>query len=711
MFDRRMKILLAAFAVFGGVLVHRLVDLQILCTKEYLEVASAPEKTPYKPIPPTRGRILVRGAGGKGTVELVGNELCFELAVYYPVMDPDEWWINDQHRLIRQRVREQAKNPKLIVPKEELTFRLHQDIDEFWTMLSKSTSTPKEELLGRRDLIVQSIKGLIDRVHAQQEDYVDYPILEQRMHYPLIPDLDEKQALELRGKLADNPWAVVRPSVRRVFRQKDILCHILGRTERIPGSISKTYQQTEEDHYLPGELRGKEGLELFYDKRLRGRRGWLKMDKEPRVETPPEDGRDIVLSIDIELQRFVQQRLTEQVHNLPYAIAGGAVVIDLRDNSLLAMVSVPTFDPEIFKDRTKYNKLQTDKKYLPMIDRVLNARYSPGSIVKPYVGAWAIEHGKVGSHQTYDCQGRLSENLNAFKCWLPPPGHGPMDFVEAIAHSCDIYFYRVGEIITAEGMTDLYRSIGFDHSVPLGVSEDNPNGLPNVPGHIPDQAWFIRRWGRGMSVGDARNLAIGQGDLLITPMQGVIMTKALITGTYQPPRVLTDEPDPPATPVGIRPSILRLARDGMYKVVNNPRATGYKDAYTDKIVLAAKTGSATAPPRPIEWEVSYQDPITGQTVKQIVTDKDKFIASAPVPEMQISWRSTGFFPTLKPEDQKDAYGRTKHLAHGWFTGYAPAGRPRIVALVFIEYGIAGGSGAGPVFKDIMLKCQDLGYLK
>jgi cell division protein FtsI/penicillin-binding protein 2 len=151
----------------------------------------------------------------------------------------------------------------------------------------------------------------------------------------------------------------------------------------------------------------------------------------------------------------------------------------------------------------------------------------------------------------------------------------------------------------------------------------------------------------------------------------------------------------------------------MKKVINDPRATGYKDAYSDKIVLAAKTGSATAPPRVVEWEISYQDPITGQMISKNVPESErrKFIESAPVPEMQIKKNISAVFPTLKPEDQHDSYGREKHLAHGWFTGFAPAAHPRIVTLVFIEYGIAGGSGAGPVFKDIMLKCQELGYIK
>jgi len=706
-----MKILLIGFAMVGVLLVYRLGQLQFVEAEEFLKKATAPEQTQYKPIFPTRGKILARGAGGKGFVELIGNELCFEVAVYYPVMDPDLWWINAQHRSILRKMREKAKNPKLVVPKEELAFTLRQDIDNFWTMLSQNTPISREELFSRRDRVVQAIQNRIAYVHQHREDFIDDYIEEQRWYYPLVSNLDEKQALELRGKLADTPWAVVRPSVKRVFREGDVLCHILGRTSKIPGSFDKFYRKNDDEDDLPGELRGREGLERTFDKRLRGTRGWVKLEKEPKIDTPPEDGSDIVLTIDIELQKYIQKRLMEQIKALHYATAGAAVVIDVKNNELLAMVSVPTYDPDSLNDIDKFEKLLDNSKYLPLIDRVLNATYEPGSIVKPFVGAWAIQHKKVGMYQSFECTGQLFPNVRAFRCWMPPPGHGPVDYVHSLAHSCDIFYYKVGEAVTAEGMCDLYRSLGLDQPVPLGVSPDSPRGIPNRKGHVPDPAWFIRTKGRGMSVGDARNLAIGQGDLNITPLQGVLMTKAILTGEYQAPKILTDEPAPPGHSIGIKPSILALAKEGMRMVVNDPQATGYTAAYTDKLVLAGKTGSATAVPRQVEWEASYRDPITGQIVKMNVTNKDKLKATAPVPELEINWRTLATFPTLRPEDQTDSHGRSKNLAHGWFTGYAPAGNPKLVAIVFIEYGIAGGSAAGPVFKDIMLKCQELGYLK
>jgi penicillin-binding protein 2 len=277
--------------------------------------------------------------------------------------------------------------------------------------------------------------------------------------------------------------------------------------------------------------------------------------------------------------------------------------------------------------------------------------------------------------------------------------------IHAIKNSCDVYYYHIGELITAEGMSDLYQKIGFGSPIPLGIS--------NSGGRVPTQEWFVEHHGRGMSTGDARNLAIGQGDLEITPLQAAIMTSAIATGRYQPPRFLVGEPLPPGRPIGISQYALQLARNGMVKVLNDPDGTGHKWGYAEDLtVLAAgKTGSAQAPGRSIEWEVSYPDQDTGLIVKKTVTNLRKFLENPPVPRKEISWRTTKSFPELLEKDQVDPHsGRKNSLAHAWFIGYAPAQNPKIAVVVLIEYGMAGGKGAGPAFKDIMLMCQDLGYI-
>jgi penicillin-binding protein 2 len=695
-----MKLLLLFFVLFGLLLVFRLVKIQVGQYEQYAQIAKAAPATPMKPIPATRGRILSRGPGGDGTVELVANEPCFELAVYYPVMDPDKWWISDQFKTLRKKIRKAQNDPKLKIPDDELNPVLTGQINQFWENLSVLTDTPLSELQATRERTTQIIRSWINNVHKDRET-ADYPILEQRMYYPVVSDFDEDEAITLREQLGNSSWAIVRPSTRRLYRRGDTLCHLLGRTTRTPGTQPKTFKIIDKD-YLPGELEGISGMEAVCDETLKGHRGWVEVDEDRKIVTEPQDGKDVVLTIDVALQEYIQHRLAKQVKSLPYATGGAAVVIDVRNWELLAMASVPTFEPADYIAQFKKNS--QDQIQLPLFNRVLRGQYAPGSIVKPIIGAWAISEGKVTPFQTYHCSGYLDENLKRFKCWLPS-GHGDVDLIHAIKGSCDIYFYHIGQLLTAEGVAEFYKKIGFGQSVPFGID--------NEEGRVPTQEWFIAHHGRGMSIGDARNLAIGQGDLEITPLQAAVMMSAVATGRYQPPRFIVGEPLPPGHSIGISSYALGLARSGMDKVINDTDGTGHKYGFADELTVqaAGKTGSAQAPARSIEWEVSYQDPVTSQPVSQTVDDLNKFLRSAPVPRKDIEWKTTRSVPEMKEEDKRDPNtGRSLGLAHGWFAGYAPLQRPKIVVVVFIEYGMAGGSGAGPVFRDILLKCQDLGYI-
>jgi penicillin-binding protein 2 len=535
---------------------------------------------------------------------------------------------------------------------------------------------------------------------------MDYPVLEQRMYYTVVGDLDEKEAVDLRGKLGNSTWAIVRPGSRRNYLRHETLCHLLGRTIRTPGSQSKTFRILDDD-YLPGELQGLEGLEYSCDDILRGNRGWIELGKKTTIRQQPADGKDVVLTIDVELQEYIQNRLKKQVKSLPYATGGAVVVMDIRNSEILALASVPTFDPSEFRQR--YEELRHDRKYLPLTNRAIQMRYPPGSIVKPLVGAWAMTKGKITESTSFYCKGYLSENLKAFKCWLPS-GHQEENFTEAIKNSCDVYFYHVGELLTAEGMSEFYQHLGVDEQTPLAVREDGSSGISTIRGRVPTQKWFISHHGRGMSVGDARNLAIGQGDLEISPLQAAIMTEAIISGVYQPPRIFTSEEKSVGKKLGISPYALRLARQGMYQVIHDTDGTAHKFAYDSNYSAAGKTGSAQAIPRPIRWEMSYVDPNSGKLVKEIVSNREDFYSKTPVSQKAINYKTIESFPQLRDEDKFDpGSNREKTMSHGWFVGFAPVDKPKIVCIVFIEYGLAGGSGAGPVFKDVMLKCKEFGY--
>lgn len=745
MYRFRITLFIILALLIAAVILTRLADLQFRQADYYRARLSDRGNFAFKPIPAKRGRILATGPGGAGYVELVGNKPSFELAVFYPLMDPDPEWITGEVRRIRKE-RKTSTQPATLPPEEQL----QQDIDAFWGKLAELTGEDPATLQYRRDRAVRIVRRNIAAVEKRQkaegnlaEDAnLDYAITEQRMAYPVVSDLDHDEAVRLRLAFGGKEWATIRPSYSRDFRPGHTLCHLLGRTRREPGSPAKVFaknvrdiidtQGDVEDHErqpLPGQLIGRTGLESAYDSVLRGRHGWAELSDPPMPAIEAKDGSDLVLTIDYDLQNYCEQRIRDRIRGgkelpdggteepLNYATGGAAVVLNLEDNSILALASLPTYDPAALADPAIFEQLLSDHKRLPLLNKALLGRYPAGSIVKPIVTQFAFDAGVTTSGRQITCVGRYSEDNPAFRCWLYT-GHGPMNAEQAIAQSCDIYFYHIGEEICglvpsgkqpadAERLCSYYRKYGFGES-PAGLL------LPTSKGFVPDQAWFMQQWKRTISRGDARNLAIGQGDLLITPLQAVNMLSALLNGQLRPVRLAKNDRLPEPKEIGISRASVPLVRRGMEEVVADASHGGaYTTVHTDRVPLAGKTGSAQAPLRPIGWTLSYVDG-EGKTREMNSNnpwqEKLQLMRDDPAAkEFRIT--ATQWYPSLSEEDTKLRTDRPNKPAHAWFLGYAPAERPKVAIVVLIEYGMAGSKAAGPVFRDIALKCQDLGYLK
>lgn len=637
-------------------------------------------------------------------VELVGNDPSFELGVYYPAMDPDKWWVKGQLRSIRREVRDTLTDVSSAERRERCREELDRRLEAFWDTIVEVTGVDVDRIQSRRDRIVRLIRRRIDHLCKVKGDLdeLEYPLAEQRIYHPILMALDEDTALNLRMELADQPWAQVRPGTQRVYRRGRTLCHILGRTYRMPGAVPKTFEPMDDEDYLPGEIRGRSFLEKQFDDRLKGKRGWLvELPDQPRIRTEPIDGEDVTLTIDIALQEYAENRLQEQIDTLDYATGGAAVVLDLRDQSILALASAPTFDPATLG--RNYTELVEDYIHLPLLNRALMGQYPPGSIVKPTVAAIAMGTQSCSPNMRWFCQGYLFRKLKAFRCWRSS-GHGDMDFVEGISQSCDVFFYKVGERIGAQELTQYYRSFGFGDIVA---------GLPLAQGAglVPDQAWSISHVGRGLSVGDARNLAIGQGALLVTPLQAAVMHATLLEGELRPVKLAESQSIGRSQPLPFPRRSFGLILRGMERGVNDPHGTGYNYARSDELIAAGKSGSAQTPGRSIRWRITYTD--TSGRQHTIETDDKagvlKRIRGQGVKNEDISWRTIGWFPVISEEDRNRRLDRPGELAHGWFLGHVPADNPRVVILVFIEYGMSGGRAAGPVFKDLAEQCKALGY--
>lgn len=697
MLTTRLKILMIIVAILFGIIGVRIFQIGFLQHKIWVKLATAEPNFPYSPIPANRGRIFARSSKRGKLVELVGNEPCFELAVYYPMFSPDRWWLRREILTVNRELKATlGKDAKITI--EQVMYIIQQRRRQFWEKISRVCNIPEDELTDIIKKTTELVSKRTSRTRKLLGENADYPLLEERMYYPILTDIDEERALELRLQLEKMEYITVRPSTKRVYRYPNILAHIIGKAIQIPGSLSKSFTITDEE-YLPGEFRGVNGLEQAYDKVLKGKRGWIELSSERRILLQPVDGKDLILTVDIDLQEFVERALAEQVRSLPYATGGAVIVMDIKDNSILAIASYPSYNLETFEE--EYKNLANDHINLPLFNRALMGVYPPGSIVKPLVAAYALSEGKITPNTIFTCRGYLSEKLKSFRCWLPYPGHGDMSMVSAIYNSCDIYFYHLGELLGADELIELYRKVGF------GKRLEFP--LPNSSGLVPTQEWFLKRWGRGISIGDARNLAIGQGDLLITPLQAIVMLKTLLTGKYNPPRLLVNEEIPQTENINLSKKAIELAQEGMELTVNLEGATAYNYVHSEKIKLAGKTGSAQALPRVI-WKVSYFDKEKQKKTIQYTQNLKKFIEQNNLRDGQYSAEKV-VFPQLSEGDRIDPYGRKRSLSHGWFLGYAPADHPRILACVFIEYGISGGQSAGPLFKEIMLKCKGLGYIK
>ena len=321
---------------------------------------------------------------------------------------------------------------------------------------------------------------------------------------------------------------------------------------------------------------------------------------------------------------------------------------------------------------------------------------------KPIVAQIAFHHNVLTPATRYDCAGRFLDTSNRFRCWKTQ-GHGRLDPVQAISQSCDVYFYHVGQDIGAETLTNDYRQFGFGEK-PLGLR------IPATAGFLPTQKWSLRTRRHGLRRGDARNLAIGQGDLRISPLQAAVMLATLLTGQRHPVSLTqTPHTDDPVE-LDLSRTHLDLIRKGMDYPINDALGTG-KYAHTPTIRLAGKTGSAQVKYLPTQWQVTYTTP-DAQTHTRITDAPRQAVAellrqTPKAKNIRVRVVRNKRLTTLKTPRHGD---QTTRPAHAWFIAYAPARAPRIVIVVFIEYGIAGGSATGPVVKALALKARELGYL-
>jgi penicillin-binding protein 2 len=380
--------------------------------------------------------------------------------------------------------------------------------------------------------------------------------------------------------------------------------------------------------YRSGDRIGKAGIEAAYDSYLRGRAGLgqIRVDSMgrqvspyvPRQEATP--GYAIRLTLDMRLQRAAEQALRYGIdlahQNDEWAANGGAIVaLDPRDGSVLAMASAPTFKPSVFVGRTDPKKLEDlySDPGNPLFDRATAGLYPPGSTWKPVTALAGMQEHVFSAYDSIQCTGSATYGLDrqVFRNW-DPYVNKPMTLPEALAESCDTYFYEIGNRFYEDGAEGRVRMQRWARKFGFGA----PTGLDiggEADGLVPTPEWrrktFKSDWDRAWNPGDSIQLAIGQKDLQVTPLQmaafyamlangGNLVTPHLVSDVEQPgakgsPRVVLRRfaPSPPRS-AGVDPEALRAVQDGLYAATHSASGTSSSVFGDFAVPVSGKTGTA-----------------------------------------------------------------------------------------------------------------------
>ena len=463
----------------------------------------------------------------------------------------------------------------------------------------------------------------------------------------------------------------------RNYRYGSLGGHLIGymneagpdELKRLNEEIQKT--GTKQGLYLLGDYVGRRGLERRYERDLRGvdgkervpvdAKGRRKDDADELIPAnmrlvPSQPGKNLVLSLDWRLQEFAEKTFP--------ATAGVVVAMDAKTGFLLALVDRPAPDPNKMSGRITGAELAAihSDPLQPELFRAIQQHYHPGSTFKALTAIAALEEGVLKPQSTVFCPGHFRMGSHVWRC-DKERGHGSVDFQHALGASCDVFFYEAGARLGADAISKWAKAFGL--GVPTGFEVSG-----EVPGVVPDVAWHDRHIPGGYQKGMPVNLAIGQGDVNVTPMQQVVFYGALATGILWRPQVVMRIEDADgrvlqefAPQERERPNIQRSTREtvmkGLLAAVNEPYGTAYGSRLKDMdVVMAGKTGTA-----------------------QVVRMGARRLRASQV----------SYF-------ERD---------HAWFAAFAPADDPKIVVVVLNEHSGFGASNAAPTAAAVVRKWLEL----
>ncbi len=468
-----------------------------------------------------------------------------------------------------------------------------------------------------------------DEIHARLEK------ARRTSHLPSViaDNLAWSQVAAIAAHRAEYRELEIHPATRRSLPPGATVAHLVGQL----GEVSPD-QLAENSGFRPGQLVGRSGLERAYQDVLGGTPGNLvvvvdALGKQVSAldEEPPVAGRPLRITLDLALQKEAADAMT--------GLVGAVVALDPRDGAVRILLSEPAFDPDMFAghlEPAKWHELIGDP-LNPLHNRAIQALYPPGSTIKPLFASGALRDGVRSPTDTIFCTGAVNIYGHPYRCWVHG-GHGRVALLQAIEASCDSYFYYVARDAGIDRLANWARTFGLGSATGIELGSESA-------GLVPDDAWSRRARGQQWYGGETISVGIGQGPILVTPLQMAVAYSALVNGGMIVQPHLVDGHGAPPRPTGMPAEALALVRRGMELVVAGDRGTARHLGHLP-VRFAGKTGTS-----------------------QVMKKKEG------VKWQQLPWEQ-------------------RH--HALFIGYAPPDAPTLVVAVVVEHGGDASTVAAPI---------------
>jgi len=587
-------------------------------------------------------RAFVLGALQLSTMAVLGGRMAWlQIA-----QGPRYKMLSDKNRI----------NLKMLAPSRGIVY------DRFGIPLAVNSQNFRVQVIPEQAEDLEKTLRQLQELIRLDDVHIEKVLKQARRQAKFVPleirdDLDWEEVARIEVNLPELSGLSIDEGEVRSYPYGEASAHVVGYV----GAPSAADVKNDPVFKLPGLKIGKTGLELSYEDDLRGQPGTAQVEVNVSGRAVRElkrnssiSGHDVTLALDAGLQDYVQKRLSEER-------SASAVVMDVHTGAVYALVSYPTFDPNLFThglSAEKWEALLSDPAH-PLTNKAVAGQYPPASTFKMITALAGMELGKITAKRRVYCPGHYDFAGDRFHCWKLG-GHGSMNIVDALQHSCDTYFYELATEIGIDRLADTARRFGLGHKLDFDLREERP-------GLVPDKDWKMGYFGESWRKGETIVSSIGQGYFASTPLQLAVMTARLVNGGYAVRPWLTGYIGQEMVARSLWPKMniddyhLHLIRKGMDRAVNDSDGTAYKSRITiPGMEMGGKTGTAQ--------------------VRKITQRQ----------------RSEGM-------DMENMPWRHRH--HALFVGYAPRVNPRYVCSVVVEHGIGGSVTAAPMARDILLQTQ------